>query len=165
MKSFSSKCLVALAVFACVMLALRADAQNEGKKAKKGPDPTAQMSKKLESAELTADPKAKYEAVAKEHGPKLKAAMAKVNSLLTPEQMKAKNEASKAAKAAGKKGKEAADAVSEALKLSDEQKQKMADAEKELRAAQASFNAAVADILTPEQKEKTKIGVGKKKNK
>ncbi|QDU27821.1 LTXXQ motif protein [Anatilimnocola aggregata] len=163
MKSFYSKCLVALAVFACVALALRADAQNDGKKAKKMPDPTAAMAKKLEAAELTADQKAKYEIVAKEHAPRLKAAQDKVNGLLTADQVKAKQEAMKAAKAAGKKGKEAADAVNEALKLTDDQKKTMVDADKELREAQAAFNTAVAAILTDAQKTTTKIGAGKKK--
>jgi len=163
MKSFYSKCLVALAVFACIALALRADAQNEGKKGKKNADPTAAMAKKLEGAELTADQKAKYEVIAKEHGPKLKAALDKVNSLLTPEQIKARNEAMKASKAAGKKGKEAQDAVDEALKLTDAQKKAKADADKELREVQTAFNKAVAEILTDAQKATTKLG-GKKKN-
>ncbi|WP_425618849.1 hypothetical protein NA78x_002565 [Anatilimnocola sp. NA78] len=162
MKSFYSKCLVALAVFACIALALRADAQNDGKKGKKNADPTAAMAKKLESAELTADQKAKYEVIAKEHAPKLKAAQDKVNALLTPEQIKARNEAMKANKQAGTKGKAAQEAVDAALKLTDDQKKAKADADKELRDVQGAFSKAVAGILTDAQKATTKIGGGKK---
>ena len=164
MKSFFGKCVIAFGLLACATFTLSANAQKEEKKGKKGADPTAQMAKKLESAELTAEQKTKFKAISDEHGPKIKDAMAKVNKLLTPEQIKAKQEAQQAAKAAGKKGKEATDAVNEALKLTEEQKKAMADADKELKAVQATFNTAVADLLTAEQKEKAKIG-GKKKAK
>jgi Spy/CpxP family protein refolding chaperone len=164
MKSFFAKCAVALALFGTIAFVWQADAQNEGKK-KKGAaaDPTAAMAKKLESVELTADQKTKLEAINKEHGPKLKDAQAKVDKILTPEQIKARREAQQAAKAAGKKGKEAQDSVNEALKLTAEQKKAMEDAQKGLREAQMAYNTAVAGILTAEQKEKAKIG-GRKKN-
>jgi Spy/CpxP family protein refolding chaperone len=164
MKSFFAKCAVAFVLLASIAFVWQADAQNEGKK-KKGGDPTAAMAKKLESVDLTAEQKAKLETINKEHGPKLKDAQAKVDKILTPEQIKARREAQQAAKAAGKKGKEAQDSVNEALKLTAEQKKAMEDADKELKAAQASYNTAVAGILTAEQKEKAKIGGGKKKNK
>ena len=160
MKSFSGKCLIAFGLLACATFVLSTNAQEE-KKGKKGADPTAQMAKKLESVELTDEQKTKFKAICDEQGPKLKEAMAKVSKLLTPEQVKAKQEAQQAAKAAGKKGKEATDAVNEALKLTEEQKKAMADADKELKAAQASFNAAVVALLTDAQKEKAKLG-GKK---
>lgn len=163
MKSFSFKCLVAFAVLAGLFLSMSASAQNEDKKnKKKGADPTAAMAKKLESVELTAEQKTKWEAVVAEHGPKLKAAAEKVSKALTPEQVKARQEAIKAAKAAGKKGKEAEASVAEALKLTAEQQKAYDDANKELKDAQASFTTAVAGLLTAEQKEKAKLGGGKK---
>jgi Spy/CpxP family protein refolding chaperone len=161
MKSFFAKCAVALALLSTIAFVWQADAQNENKKKRGAADPTAAMAKKLESVELTADQKTKLEAINKEHGPKLKDAQAKVDKILTPEQIKARREAQQAAKAAGKKGKEAQDSVNEALKLTAEQKKAMDDAQKDLRDAQTAYNTAVAGILTAEQKEKAKIG-GKK---
>jgi len=162
MKSFFAKCAVALALFGAIAFAWQAEAQNQNKK-KGGGDPTAAMAKKLESVELTDEQKTKLKAINDEHGPKLKDAQAKVDKILTPEQIKARREAQQAAKAAGKKGKEAQDSVTEALKLTDEQKKTMADADKELKSAQSAYQTAVAGILTAEQKEKAKIG-GRKKN-
>jgi Spy/CpxP family protein refolding chaperone len=161
MKSFFAKCVIAFGVLSCAFLSLTANGQNE-KKGKKAPDPTAGIAKKLEAVELTAEQKTKIEALKAEHGPKLKDAQAKVDKVLTPEQMKARREAQQAAKAAGKKGKEAADSVKEALKLTAEQEKAMADADKELKDCLAAFTKGVAEILTPEQKEKAKIGGGKK---
>jgi hypothetical protein len=161
MKSFSLKCLIAFGILAGLFLTVSASAQKEEKKNKKGGDPTAQMAKKLESVELTAEQKTKWEALVAEHSPKLKAANEKVSKALTPEQVKARQEAMQAAKAAGKKGKEADASVKEALKLTPEQQKAFDEATKEQREAQAAFTTAVANILTAEQKEKAKIG-GKK---
>jgi colicin import membrane protein len=162
MKSFSLKCVVAFGLLACAFLSVSANAQKDQKKAKKGGDPTAAMAKKLESVELTAEQKTKWEAVVAEHSAKLKAATEKLSKALTAEQVKARQEAMKAAKAAGKKGKETDALVKEALKLTAEQQKAFDDATKELKEAQASFTTAVAAILTAEQKEKAKIGGGKK---
>ena len=161
MKSFAAKCLAALIITSFAFLSLTASAQNE-KKNKKSPDPTAAISKKLEGLDLTAEQKTKIDAAKAEHGPKLKAAAEKVAKALTPEQRKARQEAMAAAKSAGKKGKEAADAVKEALKLTPEQEKALAEAETELKDCNAAFAKAVADVLTAEQKEKAKLGGGKK---
>lgn len=165
LNSFLSKILVASCVLGLVVVAIGAEDAKPGKKKKGGaPDPTAAMMKKLEAAELSEEQKGKIKEIAAAHAPKLKEAAAKVASLLTPEQKKAKAEASKAAKAEGKKGKEMADAVAAALKLTDDQKTAMADAEKSLKEATGAFTSAVAEVLTPEQKQKVGLG-GKKKKK
>lgn len=162
MNSFFTKCVIAFGILSCAFLSLTANAQKEDKKGKKGADPTAAMAKKLETLDLTAEQKAKIKAANDEHGPKLKAATEKVNKALTPEQMKARREAQAAAKAAGQKGKAAAEAINAALKLTPEQQKAYDDATKEMAAAQAAYNKAIADVLTAEQKEKAKIGGGKK---
>ncbi|ADB18929.1 conserved hypothetical protein [Pirellula staleyi DSM 6068] len=164
MNSFFSKVVIAGCILGMVAVAIGAEEGKAEKKKKGAPDPTAAMMKKLEAAELSDDQKGKIKEIAEKHAPKLKEANEAVASLLTPEQKKAKATASKEAKAAGKKGKEAAEAVSAALNLTDEQKTKMADAEKSLKEAQAAFTAAVAEVLTPEQKAKVGLG-GKKKKK
>lgn len=162
MQSFTVKCFIAFAILAGAFLTVSANAQKDEKKNKKAPDPTAAMAKKLEGVELTAEQKTKWEALVAEHSPKLKAAAEKVSKSLTPEQVKARQEAMQAAKAAGKKGKEAETSIKEALKLTPEQQKAFDEATKEQKDVQAAFNTAVADLLTAEQKEKAKIG-GKKK--
>lgn len=161
MKSFLSKCLVIVCVLAMSGLAIGVQEKKDKKKA--APEPTAALMAKVAKLDLTAEQKTKLEALAAEHGPKLKEALAAVNKILTKEQVAAKAQAMKAAKDAGKKGKEAADAVSEALKLTDDQKKTMADADKVLKDAQAGWNKAVAELLTAEQKEKAGLGGKKKK--
>ncbi|WP_254507450.1 hypothetical protein [Anatilimnocola floriformis] len=161
MKSFAAKCVIALGLTCFALLALTASAQNEEKKGKKAPDPTAAVSKKLEAIELTAEQKTKIDAIKAEHGPKLKAATEKVAKALTPEQMKARREATAAAKADGKKGKELAASVKEALKLTPEQEKALTEAETELKDCTTAFTKAVNEVLTAEQKEKANL-VGKK---
>jgi hypothetical protein len=106
----------------------------------------------------------KAKKLGEEHGPKIAAAQAKLNSQLTDEQKKARAEAQKAAKAAGKKGKDAQADIDAATKLTDEQKKGVEEAQKEVQAAQAALNKAVAALLTDEQKEKTGLTPKKKKN-
>ena len=162
MKSFAAKCIIALGLVSFAFLALSASAQNDAKKGKKNADPTAAVGKKLEAIELTAEQKTKLEAIKTEHVPKLNAATEKVAKALTPEQMKARREATATAKADGKKGKQLQAAVKEALKLTPEQEKALTEAETELRDCTAAYAKAVNEILTDEQKEKAKL-LGKKK--
>ena len=164
MKSFLSKMLVAGCVLALVAIIAGApDSQGQEKKKKKG-DPATAMKKKLDDAELPADVLEKAKKVVDEHAPKIAEAQAKVDSILTDEQKKARNAAQKAAKDAGKKGKEAQADVEAALKLTDEQKTKMEEAQKELNAATGARNEALGALLTDEQKAKVGIKGKKKKN-
>jgi hypothetical protein len=143
----------------------------EGKKEKKGgkrADPTAAIKGKLATLDLGPDQKEKIDKILAELGPKVTAAAEKANANLTDEQRKARNEAQKAAKAAGKKGKEANEEVAAAMKLTDEQKKAYDEATKTQREANQALVSAVTEVLTPEQREKAKLGGGggkKKKNK
>ncbi|HEX5035431.1 MAG TPA: hypothetical protein VFW62_13205, partial [bacterium] len=141
------KFAVAFCVMALVSFALAQDAK-KGKKAKGGGDPIAGIKAKLAGLDLGADQKEKIDKIIAEQGPKVKAAADKVNSSLTAEQRKARNEAQKAAKAAGKKGKEAQDDALAAMKLTDQEKKAFAEATKELRQANEALNKAVAEVLT-----------------
>ena len=98
--------------------------------------------------------KAKLADLRKEYEPKFKANHEKMESILTAEQKKARDEAVKAAIAAGKKGKEIFDAAGAAMKLTDDQKTKMADAWKQAGALFKEFGEKFRAFLTPEQKEK-----------
>ena len=110
----------------------------------------------LEGLELTAEQKEKLKGLEKEYGPKLKEARAKMDSIITDEQKKARAEAMKAAKEAGKKGKELRQAVEAAVQLTDEQKAKMAEARKAMGPLQREVREKFMALLTPEQKEAIK---------
>jgi Spy/CpxP family protein refolding chaperone len=104
----------------------------------------------LRGLNLSDAQKAQVKDVKKDYEPKLKQAR---DSVLTPEQIKAREEALKTAKAAGKKGKEVWQAVEAAMKVTDDQKAKMAKAVEPLR---KEVSEKVMAILTPEQLEKFK---------
>jgi hypothetical protein len=162
MKSFLSKLMVAGCVLAVVAVAFAADDNQGAKKKKKGGDPTG-MKKKVDSAELPPDVKDKVLKILDEHAPKMKEAQDKVNAILTADQQKARRAAQKAATDAGKKGKEAQADVNAAIKLTDEQKAKMEEAQKAAAAARADLNKALSEVLNDEQKAKLGMKGGKKK--
>jgi hypothetical protein len=161
--SLLSKILVAGCVLS-IVAAIVAVPDSQGQEKKKKKDATAGIKKKLDEAELGADLLEKCKKVVDEHAPKIAEAQAAVDAILTDEQKKARNAAQKAAKDAGKKGKEAAADVEAALKLTDEQKGKMEEAQKGLTAATNARNEALGALLTDEQKAKVGIKGKKKKN-
>ncbi len=138
-------------------------AEAKAKKDKGRHDPTVAIKKKLDEASLPTDVLANAKKIVDEQAPKLKEAQAKVDGVLTAEQKAAKKTAAKDAKAAGKKRKEAQADVEAAMKLSTEQKTKLADAEKELKAAQSSLRSALGSVLTPDQLAKAGLKTRKKK--
>ena len=144
-------------------------AQEKGdKKKKKGPQRHAQvvqLERQLETVGLSDEQKEKVKELVKEHEAKVTAAQQKVNELLTPEQRKARAEATEKAKGEGKKGKDLAEAVSAATKLTPEQQAKSDEAAKGVRDAVTAMRKAVVDTLTPEQKAKLNAGGGGKKKK
>ncbi len=153
----------ALGLLALIGVAFGAQNEKKDKKGKKGADLTAQIKNQLASLDLTSEQKEKLEKIYTEQGPKLKAAGEKVSASLTEEQRKARGEAQKSAKAAGKKKKEADEESLTAMKLTDDQKKAYDEATKAMREAQTAFRSAVSEVLTPEQREKVKLGGGKKK--
>ncbi len=105
----------------------------------------------LKPVTLTDDEKTKLDALKKEYEQKFEDAYAK-KDVLTPEQKKAGDEARAAAKADGKKGKELTQAVADAEKITDEQKQKIKDANVSLTSLRGEFKGKVLDLLTDAQK-------------
>jgi hypothetical protein len=114
----------------------------------------------LKPVTLTDDQKTKLDGLKKDYEQKFKDAYAKLN-VLTPEQQKAGKEAGKAAKEAGKKGKELNKAVADAVKETDEQKEKAKEARTSLKALQGEFHDKVFGLLTDDQKKE--ITAAKKK--
>ena len=107
----------------------------------------------LQGLDLSADQKAKLEDLKKELGPKLKEASQKAESILTDDQKKARADAWKAGQEAGKSMEDLRQAVEEALKLTDDQKAKMADARTAMGEVMKEAREKMLEILTPEQKE------------
>jgi len=82
--------------------------------------------------------------------------------------VKARRAAMKEAKDAGKKGKELRDAVSSALKLSDDQEKQMKEVSTETRKLNGEVRGKLATVLTADQLAKIKKpakGAKKKKKK
>ena len=131
-----------------------AEKKRKGERGKKKPRklPVAVFVPK--SIELTDDQKAKVDEINKEYGPKLVEFQKKMATILTPEQRKARGEAFKAAREAGKKGEEMRKAVQAALKLSDDQKKKLAELQKEQKPIRDEARKKFIALLTPEQKAK-----------
>lgn len=146
-------CLLALAVV--IALPLTAEDKKEKKKKKGGQkgSPTAALVKRVKDAGVEGETLAKVEAIAKAYGEKI----AEANKAIDPEIRKKQAAARKAAVAEGKKGKDVAAAVAAAVQLTDEQEAAM----KEVQALQRKLNAEVAELLTPDQREKAKLNVGK----
>ena len=110
----------------------------------------------LKGLNLTDDQKAKLEGLKKEYGPKLKDDRQSMESILTEDQKKVRDEVLKAAKAAGKKPGESWKEVKEAVKLTDEQKAKLAETRKSMKALHKEIREKIEALLTPEQKEMLK---------
>jgi Spy/CpxP family protein refolding chaperone len=121
--------------------------------------------------DLTADQKAKVDELQKQYGPKLQEGFQKQQDLLTDEQRKAQQDATKAARDAGKSDTEARAAGQAAVSLTEDQKAKRAEIQKEMAPLMKEAREKVTALLTPEQQEKlqksmpqTSGGTGKKAN-
>ena len=148
---------IALALVVALLLTcpvLAAGKKSDVKKAAACPA-AQQVDKIVKGLTLTDAQKASLTTVKKEYGPKLTAALKKLD-VQTPAQKKAAAEAAKAAKAAGKTGKEFHQAIDAAVKLSDAQKTQLASAKKEVGTLQKDLGKKVMAVLTPEQKEQLK---------
>jgi hypothetical protein len=111
----------------------------------------------LRGLNLSDDQKAKVAEIKKEYAPKFKALEEKRAGILTADQKKARDEAVKAAKAAGKTGQELFEAGRAAMKLTDDQKAKLAEVRKEVMAlAKEVREKVVSSVLTADQKEQVK---------
>jgi hypothetical protein len=158
MKRITSQLLVILLI-AAVAAPLAAQQQN---KKKKQPTLVERTLKRFAKAELTEEQTAKIKELATAAEPKLVAA--KKKAALTAEQRQAMTAARKKAADDGLKGKAAREAVQAAGKLTDEQKEGLA----EQRALTLKFNKATIGLLSEEQRTKAGVklpGAKKKKKK
>src|SRR4051794_35487229 len=145
MSIFSRVTIGCLFCLICISPALAAK-KNKGQR-----NPVEQIKKKLAAADLPSDALEKANKVVAENAPKLKEAQAKVDSVLTAEQRNAKKQARKNAKTSGKKGKQAKADIAAAVKLTPEQKTKLAAAESELKSARAAIARDLGKVLSADQ--------------
>jgi len=141
-------------------------AQEKKKGGRRGPQSGADRVKMLlEGLTLTDEQKTKIADVNKDFDAKVAEARKKSDGILTDDQKKARADAEKAAKEAGKSEREVRAAGREALKITDEQKSKLAAAMKDAFGLDRQRVEKVLEALTPEQQEqvKKKIEEGKKK--
>ena len=111
---------------------------------------------------LSDDQKAKIAEIRKDYGPKFKALEEKREGVFTADQKKARDEAAKAAKDAGKNRREVAEAGRTAMKLTDNQKTKLADIRKEAAALAKEVREKGMSILTDDQKQQVKDRQGRR---
>jgi len=148
---------------ALLLAALMATPAFAAKKDKGQKDATAALQKKLQKADLPGDVQEKTKKVMAEFGPKVREAQTAVDASLTSEQKSAKTVAEKAAKDAGKKRKEAQSDIAAAMKLTPEQKEKYAAAQRRLASVQVDLDSALRGALSAEQQEKVGLKAKKKK--
>lgn len=162
---------------AICMSASLSDAQDEKKKKKgqnrAGRQVATRMMARFKNVDLTDEQKSKMQEILKKHMGKLQELRKEMSSVITPEMRKARAEAGKKARAEGLKGKELRTAVEKAVEVPAEAAGKMKELQKKMTAAQKDIQAALAEVLTDEQKEKLPKrggnrpgkGKGKKKKK
>jgi Skp family chaperone for outer membrane proteins len=125
-----------------------ADETKKQKGARKAPAPTQRF---LNGIELTAEQKEKVAALDKELAAESQKITKMRAEILTETQKSAEKDAQKAAKSAGKTPAETKKSVDEALKLTDEQKEKMKSVQQAQQAFAAKAIEGLKKILTPEQ--------------
>lgn len=144
--------LLALAVLMAAPLFAAEDGAKKKKDKDKGNNAVAKAFELPTTITLSEEQNTKLAEVKKELEPKLAAVAKKRNDLLTAEQKTARTEAMKAAKAAGKKGKEAQADIAAAVKLTDEQKKKQAEIDKEFNEVTGQIKEKISAFLTADQK-------------
>ena len=156
-------CLVAAMA---VVLTVPAIADDEAKaKKKKGQQARrgvgAQLMAKLKDAGLSDDQEAKIKEIVKAHSEKLMAANKKMAELVGADGRKKMQAAMKKAREDGKKGKELQAAALEALGLTGDKVGAYKEAQAAMGKIRGELNKAVVAVLTPEQREKAKLRVGR----
>ena len=151
------KCLLSLSLAALLVSpALAEDAKpkkNKPNAARKEP-PAVQLPKEIT---LTEEQKTKVAELEKEYAPKMKELREKHDKIMTEEQKKARQEVMKEAREKakeGKKGKELAQAIKDAMKLSEEKQKEYDETDKKIVALRQEILEKVKPLLTDEQKEK-----------
>lgn len=147
--------LLVLAIAVPLMAQEKAKGKREGQKragAKARQQAPVLPARLLEGVELSDEQKAKLEEIAKEIKAPVMEARKAMNDLLTDEQKDARKKAMAEAKKAGKKPQEVQKTVQAALKLTEEQQEKMAKLKVGQAEVQKKMREKIMAVLTPEQR-------------
>lgn len=106
----------------------------------------------LRGVEFSEDQRAKVDEIRKNYMPRLLEIQGRQGGILTDEQRRRLREAFRAAREAGKQGREFREAVDAELKLTDEQKEKMAAVQKDRGELTAQIQGELRKLLTDEQR-------------
>jgi len=151
------KCLLSLAVVAFLIApAFAEDAKPKKNRptATRKEQPAVQLPKEIT---LTDEQKTKVAEVEKEYAPKMKELREKLDKVMTEEQKKARLDVMKEHREKekdGKKGKELAQAIKEAMKLSEEQQKRYDETNKQIVTLRHEILDKVRPLLSEEQKAK-----------
>ena len=148
-------CLAILLVLASLAAAQDKAPAKRAKKPKKSPSPPA-IFKLPKEVDLSPEQQAKLDDLKTQYAGKLTDAQKKVADIYTDDQRAAQQAARKEATAAGKKNKELKAAVEGAVQLTDEQREKLAYAQKELKLLTKRIRKEIVGLLTPEQRQLVK---------
>jgi hypothetical protein len=147
-------CCAMILFLATSLIAADEAKPKKGKKAKAAPVSAA--FKLPNGITLTADQQAKLDELKTQYATKLADAEKKISDVYTEEQRTQQTAARRDAMAAGKKGKELKAAVDAAVKLTDEQQKKLADAQKDQKQLTKEVRKQVVAMLSDEQKQQLK---------
>lgn len=147
--------VAAVAALAVSLVAVHVFAQEAQQKPKKKPDqpPIAALQQWLQGVELSAEQKDKVAAIQREFGPALAEINKKLDAVFTEEQRKVRREIAAKGKAEGKTPQEVRKLQDEAIRLTPEQKEKIAQLTAERREVLKKVAKALLEVLTPEQKQ------------
>lgn len=107
---------------------------------------------RLRGVEFTEEQQAQVEELRKKYSPQLAEIVRKHDSILSGEQRRAQREAFRAAREAGKRARELKEAVDAAIKLTDDQKERLAKLQKERADLFAEIQKELRTLLTGEQR-------------
>ena len=141
--------------------------QNGGGHGRRGGSSVLDQVARVKDLNLTDDQKAKLAELKKEYAPKIKELSGTFDKVLTADQKKARDDATKAAKDAGKSRREIFQAGMAAVKLTDAQKAKLADGRKAMQTLNKEITDQVNKVLTPDQQDvlkKARASRGNRRN-
>jgi NAD-specific glutamate dehydrogenase len=149
--------ILALFLFAEISGTLSADEPKEGEGKPAAHTVAIPLQEVLNQLNLSEKQKADVKELMQEFGKKVKEVGGKMEAVLSDKQKQLRNETIKAAVDAGIKSREEiAKAVSDAIKLTDEQKTKMQELNKGIIASQREMVEKIKGLLTPDQAEQMK---------
>lgn len=162
---------VSFLVAFCLMLgsasfvAAQEQEENQQRRQRQGRNGVAQqIMNSLKDCELSEEQTAKIKEIIESHKEKLAETQKAVRDALPDDLRRQRSAAQRKAREEGLSRADARKAVEEAVALTDEQKEKLDQAQQAQRQLRNKINRAIVALLTPEQVEKAKLTTGQGNN-